>query len=195
MGASNPSQKRLRGDQATRVIFESVVALLGRHSVRELSIEAVARHAGVSKTTIYRRWDCKSALVVDAFLDWTEPFIPFPKRAAPQEALEKQIAAVVRVFAGRKGRIVREIVAEGVCEPKSLAVFREHFLYKRRAAARAVIEQGQADGEFRSDVDPELAMDMLYGPIYYRLIVGHLPLTQEFAADLAEGALRCLTTK
>jgi hypothetical protein len=71
-------------------------------------------------------------------------------------------------------------------------MFHQQFVLPRRRAARAVIEEGQASGEFDPAVDPELAMDMMYGPVYFRLLIRHAPLDERFARQLAARAARAL---
>lgn len=71
--------------------------------------------------------------------------------------------------------------AAGQCDPGALNSFCDRFLNPRRDAARQIILQGIAAGEFAPDLDPDVAMDILYGPIYYRLMVQHLPLDDAFA--------------
>ena len=85
-----------------------------------------------------------------------------------------------------------EIIAEGQCDPGALESFRDRFLNRRRDAARQVIEKGIESGEFDPSLDPDLAMDILYGPIYYRLLVQHLPLDETFARALSQQAITCL---
>jgi hypothetical protein len=87
---------------------------------------------------------------------------------------------------------VAQIIAEGQADPEALASYRDRFIYPRRAAAKAIIQQGIESGEFDSKLDPELAIDILYGAIYFRLLVGHLPLDRQFAEELPQWALKVL---
>jgi hypothetical protein len=93
------------------------------------------------------------------------------------------------------GRIVAELLAEGQSEPETLADFRRRFFAGRRLAIREVIERGINSGEFDSRLDVEIALDTLYGAIYFRLILGHLPLDQEFAKALAKFAMSVLKVR
>jgi hypothetical protein len=69
---------------------------------------------------------------------------------------------------------------------------RDRFLYPRRAAAKAILQQGIENGEFDLNLDLELAIDILYGAIYFRLLVGHLPLDEQFSQKLPQWALKAL---
>ncbi len=184
---------RPRSVESEQAILAAAWRLLQQSSVRKVSIEAIAREAGVGKTTIYRWWPCKAAVIVDAFLSQVETVLPFPETQTAAEALTQQMQRVGQVFRGDVGRIVAQIIAEGQFAPEALESFRDRFLNRRRDAAREVIVRGVESGEFEATLDPDLAMDILYGPIYYRLLVQHLPLDEAFVAALSQRALSCLS--
>ncbi|MEO0535799.1 MAG: TetR/AcrR family transcriptional regulator [Cyanobacteria bacterium P01_A01_bin.123] len=183
---------RPRSVDSEQAILAAAWRLLQESSVKQVSIEAIARAAGVGKTTIYRWWPSKAALIVDAFLAQVQTVLPFPETETAAEALAQQMQRLVGVFRGDVGRIVAQIIAEGQCEPGALESFRDRFLSPRRDAARQVIMQGMESGEFDPALDPDLAIDILYGPIYYRLLVQHLPLDEAFAKGLFQRAIACL---
>lgn len=206
MGSQNASKKsqsgnpsspigRPRSTESEQAILAAAWHLLRQGSVRKVSIEAIAREAGVGKTTIYRWWPSKAAVIVDAFLAQVDAILPFPETETATAALTQQMARLVGVFRGEVGGIVAQIIAEGQCDPAALESFRDRFLAPRREAARQVILQGMASGEFDPQLDPALAMDILYGAIYYRLLVQHLPLNEEFAAALSQRAIACLRSR
>lgn len=183
---------RPRSVDSEQAILAAAWRLLQESSVKQVSIEAIARAAGVGKTTIYRWWPSKAALIVDAFLAQVQTVLPFPKTETAAEALAQQMQRLVGVFRGDVGRIVAQIIAEGQCDPAALESFRDRFLSPRRDAARQVIVRGVESSEFDPALDPDLAMDILYGPIYYRLLVQHLPLDEAFARALFQRAIACL---
>jgi AcrR family transcriptional regulator len=183
---------RPRSIESQQAILDATWKLLKKISVRDLSIEGIAKEAGVGKTTIYRWWSSKTAVVVDAFMTRVITDICFRESDNAQEELLKQIASVAKALSGENGRIVAEIIAEGQTDKEALQDFRDRFLFPRREAAKQVIIQGIKTGEFNSNLDLELTMDILYGPIYYRLLLGHLPLNQEFSSLMPEMALKCL---
>lgn len=193
--SANSKTGRPRSAASEQAILAAAWRLLQQGHVKDVSIEAIAREAGVGKTTIYRWWPSKAAVLVDSFLAKFTPQGTFPETEFAADALAQQMAIVVKVFSGEGGRIVAEIIAEGQSDPVALESFRDRFLQPRRQAAQAVIEQGIQSGEFEPDLDPEIALDILYGPIYYRLLVKHQPLSDIFASELPEVALRCLSAK
>lgn len=188
-GAKSKQAGRPRSAESKQAILEATWALLQQGSVRRLSIEAIAREAGVGKTTIYRWWPSKTTVVIDAFLAQVEACLPFPETETAAESLALQMQQVVKIFSGDVGRIVAQIIAEGQCDSEALNSFCDRFLNPRRDAARQVILQGIAAGEFTPDLDPDVAMDILYGPIYYRLMVQHLPLDEAFAKHFPQQAM------
>ncbi|MEM9567887.1 MAG: TetR/AcrR family transcriptional regulator [Cyanobacteria bacterium P01_E01_bin.34] len=183
---------RPRSAESERAILAAAWKLLQETSVRKISIEAIAREAGVGKTTIYRWWSSKAAVLIDAFMTQVESALPFPEGGSAAESIRLQITNLVEVFRGDVGRIVAQIIAEGQSNTEALDSFRDRFLTPRRSAAQHVIEMGMESGEFDADLDPALAMDILYGPLYYRLLVQHLPLDDAFAMGFTERALACL---
>jgi AcrR family transcriptional regulator len=190
-----PDTKRIgrpRSEESKAAILEATWELLKTTSLRDLSIEAIARQSGVGKTTIYRWWPSKVAVVMDAFVENVLTVTSFPENLSAAEAIAQQMTSLVQAFSGEYGRIVAQIIAEGQADPAALASYRDRFIYPRRAAAKAIIQQGIENGEFDSSLDPELAIDILYGAIYFRLLVGHLPLDRQFAEELPRWALKAI---
>ena len=188
--AKQPAVGRPRSVESKQAILAATWQLLQQCSVRKLSIEAIAREAGVGKTTIYRWWPSKATVVIDAFLAQVEASLPFPQtETTAAESLALQMQQVVKIMSGDVGRIVAQIIAEGQCDSDALKSFCDRFLAPRRDAARQILLQGIESGEFTPDLDPDLAMDILYGPIYYRLLVQHLPLDQAFTIALPHQAI------
>jgi AcrR family transcriptional regulator len=185
---------RPRSEESRAAILDATWELLKTTSLRDLSIEAIARESGVGKTTIYRWWPNKAAVVMDAFFEKLLPEIQFPQGLSATEAITQQMQSLINAFAGDYGRIVAQIIAEGQACPETLANYRDRFIYQRRTAAKTIILQGIENGEFDSMLDPELAIDILYGAIYFRLLVGHLPLDQKFAEELPQWAIKALKT-
>ena len=179
--------------QASRAsILNAVWELLKTQTLKDLSIEAIARESKVGKATIYRWWSSKESLAMDAFVEHVLPLTPFPENLSAYEAISMQMASLVNAFSGDYGSIVSQSIAAGQSEPDVLESYRERFLDERRTAAKAIIEKGIEEGEFDPDIDLELAVDILYGPIYFRLFVAHLPLDKQFAKGLPQRALKAL---
>lgn len=189
---SRRSPGRTRSDVARVAILNATLKLLEKQTVQQITIESIAKEAGVGKATIYRWWSSKASVVIDAFVQNHIVRTPIPKGVDAREALARHMHLLIEQYAGWPGRVVAQILAEGQSDPEVLREFRERFWYGRRAIVRELVEQGRQHGEFRTDIDPELQMDMLYSPIYLRLIMGHLPMDQQFADSLTDNMLRLL---
>lgn len=186
---------RPRCTETRQCILEAANDLLEQEGFEAVTMERLAAEAGVGKTTIYRRWPNSCAVVMDAFLEANEPKFLFKGTGSAREDLHQQMQKLTAVMMGKTGEILRSLIAAGQCDPELLASFRSQFLEPRRAAARAVIEQGIEYGEFSPDIDVDVAMDTLYGPLYYRLLMEHRPLTAEFVTILANQVIQGLGTQ
>jgi AcrR family transcriptional regulator len=167
-------------------ILSAVYDLLHEKSVRDLTIEEIARRAGVGKPTIYKWWPSKAALVMDMLDEHILEDLPAPGARSAEEAIRCPVTELVRRFNGFPGKVAMEILAEGQSDPEVLQEYRDRYLAKRRAVAAEVIERSQASGEFRKDIDPQVLLDMIFGPIYYRRLVRHQKLDQRFANELVD---------
>lgn len=177
---------RPMSDALHRAVLDATNRLLRENAVGDLTINGIAKEAGVSRPAIYRRWTNPREIALDAFLETTAAQIPVKEHATAKEMLHEQILAMARFMRGRGGRIIAELLGEGQRDAGMLAMFRERFLAARRGAARMVIEKGIETGEFDAAIDIEMAIDLYAGPIYYRLIVGHGGITDAFAEELTK---------
>lgn len=151
-----------------------------------LTVEGIAARAGVGKTTIYRRWPNKASIVLDAFFEDDSPHIAFPDTGNVRDDIRRQMRKLVKELNGPLGCKISMLLANGQFDEEMAEAFRTRWIEPRRNEAREVIKRGVERGEIRKDVDPEVMVDALYGPIYFRLLAEHAPLTQRFADELAE---------
>jgi AcrR family transcriptional regulator len=181
---------RPRSEQAHSAILRSTLKLLGQNGFSELTIESVAARAGVGKATVYRWWPNKAALIADAFASSTTRKLHFPDTGSVRADMSQQMHQVIKIFNSRRGRIVSAILGGGQSDRDLIAAFRERFLWPRRREAYATLKRGILRGELRKDVDMDLLLDSLYGPIYMRFLIRHDKLTPEFVDSLCELVLR-----
>ena len=167
-------------------ILDATYELLHEAGFAALTIEGVAERAGVGKTTIYRRWPNKASLVVEAFLAAVAPEIHFPDTGSIREDLRSQMRRLVRVMNSPRGQIIRSIIAGGQMDEEVAEAFRTNWVEARRVEARPVIERAIRRGELRRGLNADLVLDALYGPLYFRLLVRHDPLTRQFAESIFE---------
>lgn len=173
-------------------IIQAVYDLLQTRSVYDLTMEEIARHAKVGKPTIYKWWPSKAALVLDMFEERVVPRFAVQPEASAEACIRKQVGELIRLLGGFFGKVSAEIIAEGQCEPPILEEYRKRYLLNRRAVSTEIFERGFASGEFTRRVDPALLIDLVYGPIYYRLLVRHLPLDQAFGEAIVDTVMAAL---
>ncbi len=171
---------RPRSEQARTAILQSTLDLLKEVGFNELSIESIAARAEVGKATVYRWWPNKAALVIDAFVSVVGEELGFKSRGSVRNALRDQMRRWTIVFRSPLGRIVASIIGAGQSEPEILEAFREHWVEPKRREAREMLKRGIKNGEIK-DLDPDTILDILYGPLYFRLLVQNTPLSSDFA--------------
>lgn len=175
---------RPRSEQARLAILRSTLKILSESGFSDFTIEDVAERASVGKATVYRWWPDKGALIADAFASSTTRKLHFPDTGRIETDMSRQMRQLIKVFRGPRGRIVSAILAAGQSDKDLIAAFRERFLWPRRREAYATLHRGIERGELRKDIDPDLLLDSLYGPIYMRFLLQHDRLTPDFVDRL-----------
>jgi AcrR family transcriptional regulator len=183
---------RQRNEAVRQAVLQAAYDMLQESDFGSVTIEGIAARAGTTKTTIYRWWSSKADLMIDAFLEKTQAKTDFPNTGSVIEDFKQQIPLLVQAYAGETGHSVASIIAAGQMDEEAAKAFRLRYLAVRRAVAKMLIERGIEQGVFAPNLDPEVAIDLLYGPIYLRLLVGHQPLDQAFAERLVEHGLNGL---
>ncbi len=157
-------------------MLESAAELFEDVGYARLTIDAIATRAGVSKATVYRWWPNKAAVVMEAFLTAVEPDIAFPDAGSVRTDLVEQTASLAEVLAERRlGTMIVALLGEAQHDPELARAFRKGWQEPRRARGREVLRRGIERGELRADLDLELVLDGVYGPLYLRLLYRHLP--------------------
>jgi AcrR family transcriptional regulator len=165
----------VRSEASRKAVLQATMDLLGDQppgpvSVQKLSIEGIARQAGVSKMTIYRWWPNKAAVVIDSFLDNHVAQTPIEDAARALDALRKHLTSLARVYDGPEGRLVAQLIAECQHDPATLQEFKQRFWEGRVQAVTQLIERAIHEGGLRPDVQAREIAEMLYSPIYVRLL-------------------------
>jgi AcrR family transcriptional regulator len=162
---------RPRDNRATQAILRAALDLGAENGVDGVSMEAIAARAGVGKTTIYRRWPDVWAVVVEAVLAEVTDVSPVLSRATAKESFRESIKLVAKSFRGKTGKLLRPLIGRAQFDPNLRAALGERWVSERRKLARAILLRGVESGELRADLDPEVALDALYGPLYHRLLL------------------------
>jgi AcrR family transcriptional regulator len=180
---------RPRSEQARRAIFRSTLRLLRRTGFPELTIEAIAAEANVGKTTVYRWWPNKGALVVDAFASSAEHELHFPDTGSVFNDMSLQMSQFLGLLSSPRGRIVAEMLGAGQSDPDLLEAFRDRFLRPRRQEAYKTLRRGIDRGELPRDLDMDLVLDTLYGAIYMRFLIRHDVLSESYVREVCRRVL------
>ncbi|BAY43307.1 transcriptional regulatory protein TetR family [Scytonema sp. HK-05] len=176
---------RRRNYRSHQAILKATAELLEEKGYREICIEAIAARAGVGKQTIYRWWSSKAAVIMEAYSDQTAQNIPTPDTGSVREDLYQILRQLFVVLTTTTaGTAVTGLIAEAQLDANLAEAFREQFIKCRRAATRTILERGVNRGELRPDLNLELVIDAIYGPVWYRLLLKHAPLDDAFAEEL-----------
>lgn len=181
---------RPRSEKARQAILAAAAELLLERPLEAVSMDEIAERAGVSKATIYRWWPTKETLALDAlFREWeTAPSLP------DTGSLRGDLVALLRPWVRRLrarpyGRVIAALLAEAHADPAFAQQYRTRFVQARREPARTVVERAIERGEIPASTNVDLTLDLVYGPVYHRLLHGHAPLTDRFVRDVVDTAL------
>jgi AcrR family transcriptional regulator len=191
MATQVPQRGRPRSEKARKAVLDAAAELLLARGLSAVSMDTVAERAGVSKATIYRWWPTKEALALDAlFTEWAA--------ASPDSrdtgSLRGDLLALLRPWARLAssrpyGRVIAALLTEVQTDPVFAAEYRHRVVEPRRDQARAIFRRAIERGEIPPDTKIEVALDLLYGPLYHRLLHGHAPLNDRFTQDVIDMAL------
>ncbi len=170
---------RHRSLEAETSILKAALYLLERNPMRKVTADAIARRAGVSKATIYKWWPNKSMVALDAYLGGMTERVVMPDSGSAELDFRIQLKSVTTFYKSPLGRLFCQFIAEGQSDPQFLTMFRDRFLTVRRDAARVMWQRGLTRGEIRPEIDAEIVLDLVYGPMVFRLLVGHGELNDD----------------
>ena len=182
---------RPRSEEARMAILQAASELLLVRGLGAVSMDAVAKKAQVSKATIYRWWPTKETLALDAlYHEWGG------KRAAPRDTgtLRSDLLALLRPWARLVssqpyGRVIGAFITKAHTDRAFADQYLARLVQPRREQARTIFTRAIERGEIAADLDIEVALDLLYGALYHRLLHGHAPLNDRFVGDVVEMAL------
>jgi AcrR family transcriptional regulator len=163
------ASRRQRTEQA---ILAATRELLAEGGVRRLTVEGVAARAGVAKTTIYRRWRSKDELALAVLLDMVEQIVEVPDLGDIRAELIALLDTAVTILGTTlMGRVMQGLASDLATDPALGRAFRERIVAYRVSEVQRLIERGVARGELRAGLDVDLVHELLFGPVYYRLLL------------------------
>jgi AcrR family transcriptional regulator len=187
---------RPRSETAQTAILSAAIALLLDQGLHAMSMDDVAERAGVSKATIYRWWASKEMLALDALA--TAWATPSSTRQRDTGSLRGDLLAHLRPWVRQVnekpyGRVIAGLVAQAQTDPDFATLYRELFVQPRRDAMRPVLLRAIARGEIAPDTDLEVSLDLLYGPLYHRLLHRHAPLNDRFTQQVIDAVIKAIS--
>jgi AcrR family transcriptional regulator len=175
---------RPRSQAAHDAVLNAALRLVTKRGFRAVSVNEIAAEAGVGKMTLYRHWPDKAALVMDSLLVLIGSETDFPEAGSAIESLRQQLDLQAAFFRSSRGNLIRSLVAEAQSDHELAIAFRERWLNPRREGVRQIMRAAVAEGSLRSDIDIDTAIDLLYGSLYYRLLLGAGALDERFVDSI-----------
>ena len=169
--AGKAAAGRPRNEKATRDVLNAAMDLGIELGFDALTVEGVAARTGVGKATIYRRWRNVWAIIAHAVLADADQIAPLQPRATARESLHASLLLAARYFRGQRGQILRALIGRAQMDETLLKALIEQFLLARRAVSREMVRRGIASGELRPNLDADIVLDALYGPLYHQLLL------------------------
>jgi len=183
-----PRAGRKRSPQSHEAILEASLLVLEDRGFAGASIEAIAARAGVGKQTIYRWWPTRGALFLEALRSHAQTEVSLPRSGALEADLTQFLTKSFALLRGRYGALVAALMAEAQMDATFHKLFRAELIDVRRAALRSIFEHAQDRGAVAKDADVDALVDMVFGAMWYRLLLRHAKLSDAFAGELARGA-------
>ena len=182
---------RPRDAGADEAILSAAVDALAEGGISGLSMDEIARRAGVGKATIYRRWASKEALVLDAL--GTKPLLPTPDTGSLRGDLLAYATAVVELFNAHPRSDVLPHLIEAACYDERLAESLRDYNRIRQRPLRQILRRARDRGEIDPDVDSDLVVDAVLGAFYFRRLVHGERFTSGYAAKVVDHVMRSVT--
>jgi len=189
---------RPRNAEGRAAILRAARELMDEAGPAGLTMEAVAARAGVGKPTVYRWFENRHAVAMAALID-APPAGDLPRRrkrdASAVAALELQLLTLADTLASRHGRNVTAMIAAADPDTEMAKAFRHHVVLARRSEGRTLLQSAIDGGELRADIEVDIALDQIYGALFFRLLLGHAPVDAAFIRKLVAQAVGGLQTE
>jgi AcrR family transcriptional regulator len=183
-----------RSVRTRRAVMDATAALLAESGLTATTIDAIRDRSGVSKTTIYKHWPNRLCVAVDAFAERLAVEASLPDTGTARGDFTEQIRRVTAFYTSGVGSVFAQLLANAMQDPVAAEWLRERLLDSRQLGIQQLWNRAVARREVRQDVDPDIAMDLLFGPVMWRLISGHRPLNEDEADKITDAALSGLLT-
>lgn len=186
---------RPRSEASKEAIINATTSLLEESGYLPLTIEAIASRAQVSKATIYRWWSNKEMLILESFLLMTDPIVGINATHSLAANITRHLQGLMHVFNSTIGRTMLAIVSGNQADAEVVQAFHKDYLMPRREDGRNILRHAVAKGEIASTLDEDVVLDMIYGPLYYRVLIYKKDLDEAFIRSLIKHAMNTIYSK
>lgn len=186
---------RPRSEQVRQEILETAYKLLRDKGFNAVGSHEIAQAAGVSSATLYRWWKSKEEILLDACFEYMRPVLAIPETGSALTRLRRYVLRAREFLVSEEGTVLARILT-GIYEDLQLRrMFLERYVDQRRQIQRGIIEDAINLGELKPTTDPELLIDLLSGPLFFRWLQGHAPLDKRFAENIFDKVIPAFQTK
>jgi AcrR family transcriptional regulator len=190
----NRARGRPRSEERRDAVLKAAMELMREDDLRRASVDRISARSGVSKATIYKWWPNRTAVAIDAFLHQMMADAPVPDTGSAAEDFRLTLRGMMGFYTSPLGAIYAQLVGESQFYPTERERIRTHQVNVRRAAVSKIWDRGVARGELDPNLDPEVALDLIFGPAMYRRATGHAGLTPAHADAIVATAMRALAS-
>lgn len=175
---------RPRNMETQTAILSASYDLLLESGFGAVTVEKIADRAKVSKATIYKWWPNKAAVVMDGFLSAAAARLPVPDTGSVFRDILEHATNMARFTRSREGSVLLEIIGEGQVDSALAEAFRTRYVQPRRLEVHGILEEGLRRGELKKDLDFALFTDLIYGSIFYRLLISGDRIDDQYVEQL-----------
>ncbi|MBM7566384.1 TetR/AcrR family transcriptional regulator [Paenibacillus sacheonensis] len=183
---------RPRSPVTQKSILDASYGLLLENGFDDITIEKIAERAGVSKATIYKWWPNKAAVVMDGFFSAAADRLPIPDTGSVYEDVLIHATNLARFMVSPDGKSIKELIGQGQLDSTLKEAIQTHYIQPRRSEAMQLLERGVRSGELNAGLNLALGVDLLYGPMFYRMLVTSGSLDDEGVKDIVMTAFNGL---
>ncbi|GEL05229.1 TetR/AcrR family transcriptional regulator [Rummeliibacillus stabekisii] len=180
----NGKRGRPRNLEAQKSILSASYELLLENGFQALTVDKIAKYAQVSKATIYKWWPNKAAVVMDGFLYAASERLPVPDTGSAYNDILTHATNLTIFLTSREGTIITQLLGEGQFDSGLADAYRARYFQPRRLEAKSLLEKGIQRGELKKSIDIDICIDLIYGPIFYRLLVTGERLDESYVRQL-----------
>jgi len=191
--ARTPTGAAVLQPEVTQAITDAVLHELAEQGYGRLSMEAVAKRAGVGKSALYRRWGSKDEMIAAVITEFSVTRAADVDTGSLRGDLRETMQALIGWLTHPLfSRILPDLIAEDMRNPERNRSTRESIGRSRREVGEVMLRRAIARGELPEDLDLEMALDVLAAPIYWRLVVRQAEAEPDYVDRLVDYALRAL---